>query len=276
MHLAGQKLKAWRLAQQPPLSAEEFAARHGFKTQTVFGWESKGRVARADAQRKLAQLGICQPADWIEPAAPEEKDTKRMAKSGTHPFFDLHTHGFVRVAAATPRVRTADVAYNAEGIIEQAKLADERGVDLLLFPELSLSSYAIDDLHLQTAMLEAVERHMGEICEASRSLAPALVIGAPLRRNGRIYNCAVVIARGQILGVVPKSYLPNYREYYEKRWFSHGRDCVGLEIELRGETLPFGTDLLFEAADMPGFVPCKKDLERLEKIILSLCEFVLI
>ncbi|MGE5952465.1 MAG: NAD(+) synthase [Qipengyuania vulgaris] len=176
-----------------------------------------------------------------------------MADSDTHPFYDLHTHGFVRVATATPKVRTADVAYNAQGILEQARKADERRVDLLLYPELCLSSYAIEDLHLQTAMLEAVEWHLADIVEASKSLAPALVIGAPLRRNGRIYNCAVVIARGSLLGVVPKSYLPNYREFYEKRWFSHGRECVGLEIVVNGETVPFGTDIVFDADDLPGF-----------------------
>ncbi|EDL50003.1 NAD(+) synthase [Erythrobacter sp. SD-21] len=177
-----------------------------------------------------------------------------MTDNAAHAFFDLHTHGFVRVATATPTVRTADVSYNAEGILEQARKADERGVDLLLYPELCLSSYAIDDLHLQTAMLEAVERHLGVIVEASERLSPVVVIGAPLRRNGRIYNCAIVIARGQLLGVVPKSYLPNYREFYEKRWFSHGRESVGLNISVDGATVPFGTDLVFTAADLPGFI----------------------
>ena len=253
MHRAGLKLKAWRQSRIPPLSAEDFASAHGFKTQTVFGWESKGRIARPAAQRQLAALGICEPADWITPAHSDQKDTLTMAKSETHPFFDLHTHGFVRVATATPKVRTADVAFNAEGILEQAHMADARGVDLLLYPELCLSSYAIDDLHLQTAMLDAVERHLAEIVEISASLAPVLVIGAPLRRNGRIYNCAVVISRGAVLGIVPKSYLPNYREFYEKRWFSHGRDCVGLEIAVNGDPIPFGTDLVFDATDLPGF-----------------------
>ena len=253
MHLAGQKLKAWRQAQRPALSAADFAEQHGFKTQTVFGWESKGRIARADAQRKLAELGICEPADWIAPAQDQQKDHQEMAKSDTHPFYDMHTHGFVRVATATPKVRTADVAYNAQGIIEQARKADGQGVDLLLYPELCLSSYAIDDLHLQTALLESVERHLAQIVDVSRDLTPVLVIGAPLRRNGRIYNCAIAITRGQILGVVPKSYLPNYREFYEKRWFSHGRDCVGLQIDVNGESVPFGTDLIFNASDLPGF-----------------------
>lgn len=255
MHRAGQKLKHWRNAQRPPLSAADFAARHAFKTQTVFGWESKGRIARPDAQRKLAELGICEPEDWIAPpAAPSPHQRKvSMSKSDTHPFYDLHTHGFVRVATSTPKVRTADVTFNASGIIEQARMADGQNVDLLLYPELCLSSYAIDDLHLQTALLDAVDRCLGEIVEASRSLTPVLVIGAPLRRNGRIYNCAVVIAGGQVLGAVPKSYLPNYREFYEKRWFAHGRECLGLMIACGGADVPFGTDLLFSASNLPGF-----------------------
>ena len=142
-----------------------------------------------------------------------------------HPFFDMHTHGFVRVATATPRTRTADVRYNAQGIIDQAQAAHDRHVDLLLYPELCLSSYALDDLHMQAALLEAVEAGIETVRAASEGLAPVLVIGAPLRRNGRVYNCAVVIARGEVLGAVPKSYLPNYREYYEKRWFARGNNC---------------------------------------------------
>ncbi len=176
-----------------------------------------------------------------------------MAKTSTHPFYDLHTHGFVRVATSTPKVRTADVAYNAKGILEQARTAHDRKIDLLLFPELCLSSYAIDDLHMQAALLDSVELHLAEIVEASRDLTPVLVIGAPLRRNGRIYNCALAIADGRLLGAVPKSYLPNYREFYEKRWFAHGRECVGLTISCGDQEIPFGTDLLFEASNLRGF-----------------------
>ena len=172
----------------------------------------------------------------------------------THPFFDLHTHGFVRLATSTPKVRTADVAYNADGIIGEARKAAAHQVDLLLYPELSLSSYAIDDLHLQVALLDAVETHLQRIVEASREFATVLVIGAPLRRNGRIYNCGIAIARGTILGVVPKSYLPNYREFYEKRWFVHGRDCVDLAIPIGGAEVPFGVDLIFAHESIPGFV----------------------
>jgi NAD+ synthase (glutamine-hydrolysing) len=259
MHKAGHKIRAFREAHEPPLSAEDFGARYGqpeaWPSRTVYGWESKGKIARASVQKRLAELNICEPADWLEaaPTASKQKGPAPMSASDTHPFYARQTHGFVRVATSTPKVRTADVAYNAEGILEQARMADAQDVDLLLYPELSLSSYALDDLHLQTALLDAVDAHLADIVEASRDLAPVLVFGAPLRRNGRIYNCAVVVARGAVLGVVPKSYLPNYREYYEKRWFAHGRECVGLTIGAGGEEVPFGTDLVFAAKDRPGF-----------------------
>ena len=171
----------------------------------------------------------------------------------THPFFDMHTHGFVRIATSTPKVRTADVAFNAEAIVEQARMAHERDVDLLLYPELCLSSYALDDLHIQAALLDSVEAHIEGIRQVSADLNPVLVIGAPLRRNGRIYNCAVVIAHGEVLGAVPKSYLPNYREFYEKRWFARGNTCRDLWMPVAGREIPFGVDLIFAAENLPGF-----------------------
>ncbi|MEL7446123.1 MAG: NAD(+) synthase [Pseudomonadota bacterium] len=170
-----------------------------------------------------------------------------------HPFFDMHNHGFVRVATATPCSRTGDVAFNTKGVIAEAEKAHAQNVDLVVYPELALSSYAIDDLHLQRAMLERVETAIGEVAEASRELAPVLVVGAPLARGDKIYNCALVIAGGEVLGVIPKSYLPNYREFYEKRYFAHGRGCQDLWIAINGEEVPFGTDLVFSAANIPGF-----------------------
>lgn len=166
----------------------------------------------------------------------------------------MHRHGFVRVAACTPAVRPADIPYNRDAVLAVARDADAAKADLAVFPELCISSYAIDDLHLQTALLDAVEAAVAEIAAVTAELVPVLLVGAPLRRAGRLYNCAVVVARGRILGVVPKSFLPNYREYYEKRWFSHGRDAAGLEISVAGDDVPFGPDLIFAADDLPGFV----------------------
>jgi NAD+ synthase (glutamine-hydrolysing) len=168
-------------------------------------------------------------------------------------FFDPHTHGFVRVAAATPSVRTADIAHNRDAVLKEARRADEFGVDLLVFPELSLSSYALDDLVMQSALLEGVTAALARIVEESRALGSLMLIGAPLSQGSRLYNCAVAIYRGRILGAVPKSYLPNYREFYEKRWFASGRDIAGETIDIGGQQVPFGTDLLFAANDQRGF-----------------------
>lgn len=173
---------------------------------------------------------------------------------GTVPFRSIHRHGFVRVGAGTPVASAGDVAANAAGILDLARKADAEGVDLLVLPELALSSYAIDDLHLQDAQLDRVEAELAGIVAASADLAPVLLVGAPIRRNGRLYNCAVVVARGRILGVVPKSFLPNYREYYEKRWFALGHGLAGLDMALCGQTVPFGPDLIFAAGDLADFV----------------------
>ena len=168
-------------------------------------------------------------------------------------FAAYHRHGFVRVATCTPQVRPADVRFNCDSVLDQMRRADQARADLLVCPELCLSSYAIDDLHLQEALLSEVEQAVAMLAEASAGLSPAILIGAPLRRDGRLYNCAVVLSRGRILGVVPKSYLPNYREFYEKRWFAHGRGLAG-EIAVAGQRVPFGDDLIFEAADLPGLI----------------------
>jgi len=171
-----------------------------------------------------------------------------------HPFFDLHRHGLVRVATCTPCVRPADVTGNTDSILEEARNAHFAGVDLAVYPELCVTGYAIDDLHLQSAVIDAAEMAVGRIIEESAGLAPVLVIGAPVRRGHRLYNCALAIANGRLLGVVPKSFLPNYREFYEKRQFTHGRNCHGLDLEVAGHEAPFGTDLVFAAENLPGFV----------------------
>ncbi|QCB42438.1 NAD(+) synthase [Sphingomonas sp. PAMC26645] len=172
----------------------------------------------------------------------------------THPFYAIHSHGLIRVAAATPRASVGDTGANAEATIALARDADAKGVDLVVFPELNLTSYAIDDLHLQTAQQRATLAAIATVVEASATLRPVLLVGAALVRNGRLYNCALAIARGRVLGVVPKTFLPNYREFYEKRWFASGAGMTGLTIDLNGEDVPFGTDLIFAARDLPGFV----------------------
>lgn len=172
----------------------------------------------------------------------------------THPFFSLHSHGFVRVAVAGPRTRVADPAFNVARTIEMAREADAEGASLILFPELGISSYAIDDLLHQTALLDAVEAAIGRLLEASRALHPLIAVGAPLRWRGRLYNCALIIRRGEILAVTPKIYLPNYREFYEKRHFASGAFIAGEEMEITGQTAPFGSDVLLEASDFPGLV----------------------
>ena len=173
-----------------------------------------------------------------------------MTKAARH-FSSIHTHGFVRVAAATPAATAGDPAANAEAALHLARAAHEDHVDLVVFPELNLSSYAVDDLHLQDGFRHAVERALGTVVAGTGKLRPVLVLGAPLMRNGRLYNCAVIVARGRVLGVVPKTFLPNYREYYEKRWFASGAGLTGLTIDVAGETAPFGTDLIFAARDLP-------------------------
>ncbi|HEU5081943.1 MAG TPA: NAD(+) synthase [Acidimicrobiales bacterium] len=180
-----------------------------------------------------------------------------------HPFFQPASHGFVRVAAATPGVAVADPVCNADFTLDLARQAHEQHVDLVVFPELGLSSYAIDDLHLQDGLLGAVRLGLEQVIAASADLRPVLLVGVPLPRNGRLYNCAVVVAGGRALGVVPKSFLPNYREYYEKRWFAPGAGIVGTEIEVCGEAVPFGTDLRFVADDHDGLDFCVEICEDL-------------
>jgi NAD+ synthase (glutamine-hydrolysing) len=172
----------------------------------------------------------------------------------TKAFYSIHSHGFVRAAVCTPAVLPGDPGFNAAETLRMARQGDVESCDLMLFPELGLSAYAIDDLHLQDALLKRVEAEIAGLAAASARLKPVLVVGAPVARNGRLYNCGIAISRGRILGVVPKSYLPNYREYYEKRWFASGAGAAGMEVALAGQTVPFGTDLIFAASDLADFV----------------------
>ena len=140
-------------------------------------------------------------------------------KSGDS-FFNLYSHDLIRVAVAIPRVRVANPAYNAEQTIALLGQADERQAILALFPELGLSAYSCDDLFHQSALLDAVEAALAQVVAASAEHGVIAAVGLPLRVDDALYNCAAVIHRGRILGVVPKTFLPNYREFYEARQFA--------------------------------------------------------
>ncbi|KJK11597.1 NAD synthetase [Terrabacter sp. 28] len=169
-------------------------------------------------------------------------------------FYSSYAQGFARVAACTLPIVAVDPERNADAVIAEARdLADE-GVALAIFPELCLSGYAIDDLFLQDPLLDAVDDALARIAEATADLTTVLVVGAPLEKGSRVYNCAVVIHAGRVVGVAPKSYLPTYREFYERRHFAPGDDQRGQTIDVAGDRVPFGPDLLFKATDVPGFV----------------------
>ena len=168
-------------------------------------------------------------------------------------FFSAYRHGFARIAACTHRTVLADPAANAESVLRIARSCHDDGVAVAVFPELTLSGYSIEDILLQDSLLDAVESALADLVVASAELLPVLVVGAPLRHLHRIYNTAVVIHRGTILGVAVKSYLPTYREFYERRQSAPGDDMRG-SIRLLGADIPFGPDLLFDATDVPGLV----------------------
>ncbi len=174
--------------------------------------------------------------------------------SAADSFHSLYAHGFVRVAVCAPKVEVAAPAVNARRILALAKQAADKHAVLALFPELGLSAYSIEDLTLQDALLDAVEAAVGAIIEASRTLPALLVVGAPVRSEQRLFNCALVIHRGTLLGVVPKTYLPNYREFYEKRQYTSAPQAIGDTAQIAGLRAPFGNDLLFAARNLADFV----------------------
>ncbi|MDR3409319.1 MAG: NAD(+) synthase [Methylovirgula sp.] len=169
-------------------------------------------------------------------------------------FRSIYAQGFARVAACAATCRLADPAANAEAVLEVLAQVDAKAAALAVFPELSLSGYAIDDLLLQDALHAAIARAVDRLVTASVDLMPLFFVGAPLRHQGRLYNCVLAIHRGRLLGVVPKIHLPNYREFYERRHFASGDATEGDEITIGAHTAPFGPDLLFVAEDIAGFV----------------------
>ncbi len=177
-----------------------------------------------------------------------------MESTKERQFFNLYNHGFVRVAVCIPEVKVADVPSNIASIIMLAKQASANNAILALFPELGISAYSNEDLFHQDALLVAVMDGLKEILHATRELNTILVIGAPLRVDFRLFNCGIVLYRGRILGIAVKSYLPNYREFYEGRQFSPAKDAQSKFIDICGqENVPFGADILFNVKNISNF-----------------------
>jgi NAD+ synthase (glutamine-hydrolysing) len=168
-------------------------------------------------------------------------------------FFSPYSHEFVRLGACVPHVAVADPRQNADNVLDLLASGDKARIALMVFPELGISAYAIDDLLFQDAVLDEVERQLDRLISTSRDRFPIFAVGAPLRHRGHLYNCGVVIHRGELLGVVPKVYLPNYREFYERRQLTSGEGIVSQSIEIAGHEAPFGRDLLFAARGNAGF-----------------------
>ncbi len=169
-------------------------------------------------------------------------------------FFNLYRHGFVRVAVATPRVRIGDPRHNADATLELMQQAARDKALLAVFPELGLSAYTCDDLFHQRTLIDAAESALAQLLARTRSLPLAALVGLPVAVDGRLYNCAALVCRGRLVGVVPKTYLPNYREFYEARQFTPGDSSPRSAIALAGQDAAFGTNLLFRLAEMPAFV----------------------
>ena len=168
-------------------------------------------------------------------------------------FHSIYAHGFVRAAVCIPRVRVADPNFNLERTLGLAARASHAGAAVALFPELGISAYSNEDLFHQDVLLDATNAALSRLIEQSQALSPVLLVGAPLRFEGKLFNCALVIYRGKLLGIVPKTFLPNYREFYEKRQFNSSRNALGREVHFGGWNVPFGNDLIFDAINCVNF-----------------------
>ena len=171
-----------------------------------------------------------------------------------NPFFSLYRHGFVRVALGAPAVRVGDPAHNAEATLALMREAARRRALVAVFPELGLSAYTCEDLFHQQALVRASEDALNGLLSRTRNLPLAAFVGLPVAVQGLLYNCAALICRGRLLGVVPKTYLPNYREFYELRQFTPADAASCDEVVLAGQRAPFGTNLLFRLAEQPKLV----------------------
>ena len=171
--------------------------------------------------------------------------------------------GFVRVAVISPELRVADVAFNTQAIIAALREAAGQGCRLAVFPELCLTGYSCADLFYQRTLLAAAAAALEEIAFEAQRVEIAVVVGLPLAVDGRLFNCAALIADGRVLGLVPKTYLPSTNEFYEERWFTSSSLAIRETVEINGREAPFGCDLLFAADNLPG---CKIGIEVCEDL----------
>lgn len=162
--------------------------------------------------------------------------------------------GFVRVAAAVPKLKVGDPEYNVKEILKWVKKADEERVSVIVFPEMSIPGYTAADLYFQRLLQDKVIENLGILTRASKKFTPLIIVGAPVSFEGKLFNTAVLIQGGKILGIIPKTYIPGYKEFYEERWFSSARDLTLREIDILGSKIPIGTDILFRLKNIPGAV----------------------
>ena len=185
---------------------------------------------------------------------PTSRKDKLMPSNKKLQFFNLYNHGFIRTAVCVPELKVADTFFNTSKTIELARKAASQKAILSLFPELGLSAYSNEDLFHQDALLQSVREGISAIKKASEKINTIIVIGAPLQVDCRLFNCAVVIYKGKIIGVAVKSYLPNYREFYEGRQFTPASAAFSSTIELAGQKdIPFGADIIFKVANINNF-----------------------
>ena len=183
-----------------------------------------------------------------------------MCRCTTHYDVLLMNYGFVKVAAAVPSVKVGDCRYNANQIEKEIIIADGKGVQVIVFPELSITGYTCADLFAQQLLLEEAEMGLMQVLNSTRQLDIISIVGLPVPLNGSLLNAAAVIQKGKILGVVPKTYLPNYKEFYEKRWFTSAGDIGEKSVRLCGQVVPLGGNLLFETSDTVFGIELCEDL----------------
>lgn len=159
---------------------------------------------------------------------------------------------FIKVGAAVPLLKVADCIYNKKEILKLINEAEQKKVKIIVFPELCITSYTCGDLFMQSSLLKAAEKSLEEIADKTTSMDMFIVLSMPVLADNQCFNCSIALHKGKILGIVPKTYLPNYSEFYEERWFSSSTDLISKEVTLCNQRVPIGSDLLFHADNMPN------------------------